>query len=282
MSEINEINWFPGHMKKAIGKIQEKIKQCDGVIEIGDARAPFSSFPDYLDRITEGKVKVLVFSKSDLADPSLFRKQLDTYKEKGFEPFAFDLRSSKASKPMINYLSTLKTKADERYQRLGFPLPPKRFIVLGIPNVGKSTFINCLAGKKKAEVENRPGKTRAEPLIHVSDKLFIFDAPGILEPNYEDKTEIAKLAVLGSVKTEILPIVALTDFMMDYLKSHYPDNVKNRYNVSLEGNDAEIFKDIASKRGFLSNGGTPDSDRARLMVLKELRAGELGRITLDE
>lgn len=282
MSSINEINWFPGHMRKAINRIQEKLKQCDGVIEIGDARAPFSSFPDYLDKLTEGKVKVFVFSKVDLADSSILQGQMARMREKGIEPFCYDLRDKKSGKELLSYLASVRTSQDNRYLKLGFPLPIKRFIVLGIPNVGKSTFINSLAGKKKAAVENRPGKTRAEQLIHVSDKVYIFDAPGILEPNYEDKTVIAKLALLGSVKQDILPLIALSDFLLDFLKTHYMDNLKDRFPVDYSLSDEEVFSQIAIKRNLLLPGGFADSERARYLLLYEFRSGALGRISLDE
>jgi ribosome biogenesis GTPase A len=282
MSEIAEINWFPGHMAKAIGKIQEKLKQCDGVIEIGDARAPFSSFPEYLDRLTQGKVKILVFSKADLADPAVFKTQLAEFRRRGSEPFSFDLRDPKASQSMLKYLSSVKTSQDARYQRLGFPLPIKHFIVLGIPNVGKSTFINSLAGKKKAEVENRPGKTRSEPLIQVSDKVYIFDAPGILEPNYENKKSIAKLALLGSVKMEVLPVVALTEFLLSFLIRRYSSCLASRYGVNDFSSPDRVLEQIAVNRKLLSSGNRPDVDRARMMLLSEFRNGELGRISLDD
>lgn len=282
MYNINEINWFPGHMKKALGKITEKLKQCDGVIEIGDARAPYSSFPDYLDKITQNKVKVYVFSKADLADQVLLSKQLEKYKAKGIEPFSFDLRDPNASKGMLKYLANVRTSQDQRFLRLGFPLPIKRFIVLGIPNVGKSTFINCLAGKKKAAVENKPGKTRSEPLIKISSQVEIFDAPGILEPNYENKNVIAKLALLGSVKMEILPIVALTDYLLDILITRYPKNLIDRYQIDLSGTYEEIYSKIALSRKLLISGSKPDTSRARNMVLTEFRSGQLGRISLDE
>lgn len=282
MSSINEINWFPGHMRKAINRIQEKLKQCDGVIEIGDARAPFSSFPDYLNRLTQGKVKVFVFSKIDLADEKVLHSQMERMKSQGIQPFCYDLREKKSGKDLLNYLSSVRTSQDARYQKLGFPLPIKRFIVLGIPNVGKSTFINSLAGKKKAAVENRPGKTRAEQLIHVSDKVYIFDAPGILEPNYEDKTVIAKLALLGSVKQDILPLIALSDFLLDFLKIHYPDRLMERFPLDYSLSDEEIFIEIAKQRSLLLPGGLFDSERARTLLLYEFRSGLLGRISLDE
>lgn len=282
MASINEINWFPGHMRKAINRIQEKLKQCDGVIEIGDARAPFSSFPDYLDNLTQGKVKVFVFSKVDLADPAVLDKQMKQMKEKGIEPFCYDLREKKSGKELLNYLASVRTSQDNRYLKLGFPLPIKRFIVLGIPNVGKSTFINSLSGKKKAAVENRPGKTRAEQLIHVSDKVYIFDAPGILEPNYEDKTVIAKLALLGSVKQDILPLIALSDFLLDFLKEKYMDNLIERFPVDYTLTDDEVFSQIALKRNLLLPGGVADTERARTLLLYEFRSGALGRISLDD
>lgn len=280
-STINEINWFPGHMAKATKRIQEKLKQCDGVIEIADARAPFSSYPDYLDSLTQGKVKVIVFSKIDLADPIKFKKAQEIYQQKGVDPFAYDLRNPKAGKELLRYLSSIRTSQDKKYEKLGFPLPIKRFMVLGIPNVGKSTFINSVAGKKKAAVENRPGKTRAETLIRVSDKVYIFDAPGIPEPNYEDKEAAAKLAILGSVKQDILPLIALSDYFLDFLLKEYPENLKSRYPVDTSGSEQEIFERIALSRQFLLSG-KPDTDRARITLLTEFRAGTLGRISLDD
>ena len=282
MNYIHEINWYPGHMQKAIRRIQEKLKQCDGVIEICDARAPFSSYPDYLDKITQGKAKVIVFSKIDLADPQKFEEHKTKLKEKGVEPFAYDLRDKRAGKELLRYLSQVRTSQDNRFLKLNLPLPVKRFIVLGIPNVGKSTFINSISGKKKAAVENKPGKTRAETLIHVTDKIFVFDAPGVLEPNYEDKNVIAKLALLGSVKQDILPKVALSDYLLDFLKERYPKAILARYGeLDLTVEDEQIFVQIAKARQFMLNG-IPDSDRARMTLLTEFRSGVLGRMSLDD
>lgn len=282
MHTINEINWFPGHMQKALRRIQEKLSQCDGVIEIGDARAPFSSFPDYLDKLTQGKTKVFIFSKADLADPKVLDSQMKRMKEKGIEPFIYDLRDKKSGKEILKYLGDIRTSQDQRYMKLGFPLPIKRFMVLGIPNVGKSTFINSISGKKKAAVENKPGKTRAEQLIHASEKVYVFDTPGILEPNYEDKTAIAKLALLGSVRQDILPLIALSDFLLEFLIEHYPTNITERYGISLDGTCEEIFTNIARSRNLLLPGGNYDVERARNLLLFEFRNGTLGRISLDE
>ena len=269
-------------MKKARNKIEEKLKQCDGVIEIGDARAPYSSFPDYLDKITEGKTKVYVFSKADLADPVAFAKQKQMLLEKGIQPFCLDLRDKNQAKPLLQYLSTVKSSKDNRYIKLGFPLPAKHFIVLGIPNVGKSTFINSLAGKKKAAVENRPGKTRDEPLIKVADKVYIFDAPGILEPNYEDKEVAVKLALLGSIRIDILPTIPLTDYLLDLLRNKYPELLKEKYHIDLSLSDEEFYTQIAINRKMIITGSKPDSDRARMTFLTEFRNGLIGRISLDD
>lgn len=281
MQELREINWFPGHMKKAIGKMKQKLDLCDGVIEIGDARAPSSSFPSYLDKLTENKAKVFILSKADLADPIVLKKQMEDFRSRGIEPFAFDIRDRKNAKILLSYLSKVKTKQDEKYAKLGFPAPSKRFMVLGIPNVGKSTLINLLSGKKKAPVENRPGKTRDEPLLQVSDKIYIHDTPGILEPNYENKEEIARLAILGSVRMDILPLIALTDYMLDLLLAYYKENLEKRYGIQAQGTHDEIFQEIARKRNLLLPKGQVDSERARKLVLNDLRSGALGRISLD-
>lgn len=282
MASINDIHWFPGHRQKALRARREKLQLCDGVIEIGDARAPFSSFPDYLDQRTVDKVKVYIFSKADLADPLIFPKQRDQMRKNGIIPFSYDLRNPRAGKELLGYLSKVETKNDKKYKKLGFPLPSKRFRVLGIPNVGKSTFINSLAGKKKAAVENRPGKTRDESLIHVSEKVYIFDSPGILEPNYQNKEIVAKLALLGSLKQDILPLVPLSDYLLDFLSSHYPDALMKRYGVRLEATHEETFAKIALARKLLLLKGEPDTRKARSLVLSEFKVGTLGRRSLDD
>lgn len=281
MNTLNEINWFPGHMKKALDHIKERLKTCDGVIEIGDSRAPISSFPTYLDKLVADKAKFYLFSKADLADKTALQKHLDKYTSSGIKALALNLTDRRAVKTLISQLSLVRTKQEERFLKLGFPSPSKRFLVLGIPNVGKSTLINSLAKKKKAAVENKPGKTRSESLIKVSDKVFIIDAPGILEPNYEDKNIVIRLALLGSIRNDILPLIPLTDYLLDYLLKHYPQRIIERYQVSLEGDHEEIFLNIAKKRNFI-NKNQADSERARNTLLTEFRNGLLGGISLDE
>lgn len=282
MNSLNELNWFPGHMKKALNQVAEKLKNVDGVIEIGDSRAPFSSFPNYLDKITKDKIKVYAFSHSENADPQKFINQIKKYEAMGIKTFSFDFRQEKECRPLLDYLSTIKTSKDEKYLKNNFPLPDKKFMILGIPNVGKSTLINTLSKKRKAAVENKPGKTRAQQLIRVSEKIYIVDTPGILEPNYEDKEVIAKLAILGSVKFDILPLVALTDHFLNFLREKYPSSLTSFYDIDISGTEESVFLNIAKKRNYLLKGGLYDSIRARKNLIDEFRKGTLGRISLDE
>lgn len=282
MNSLNELNWFPGHMKKALNQVAEKLKNVDGVIEIGDSRAPFSSFPNYLDKITKDKIKVYAFSHSENADPQKFINQIKKYEEMGIKTFSFDFRQEKECRPLLDYLSSIKTNKDEKYLKNNFPLPDKKFMILGIPNVGKSTLINTLSKKRKAAVENKPGKTRAQQLIRVSEKIYIVDTPGILEPNYEDKEVIAKLAILGSVKFDILPLVALTDLFLNFLREKYPSSLTSFYDIDISGTEESVFLNIAQKRNYLLKGGVYDSIRARKNLIDEFRKGTLGRISLDE
>lgn len=282
MNSLNELNWFPGHMKKALNQVAEKLKNVDGVIEIGDSRAPFSSFPNYLDKITKDKIKVYAFSHSENADPQKFINQIKKYEEMGIKTFSFDFRQEKECRPLLDYLSSIKTNKDEKYLKNNFPLPDKKFMILGIPNVGKSTLINTLSKKRKAAVENKPGKTRAQQLIRVSEKIYIVDTPGILEPNYEDKEVIAKLAILGSVKFDILPLVALTDHFLNFLREKYPSSLTSFYDIDISGTEESVFLNIAQKRNYLLKGGIYDSIRARKNLIDEFRKGTLGRISLDE
>ncbi len=282
MNSLNELNWFPGHMKKALNQVAEKLKNVDGVIEIGDSRAPFSSFPNYLDKITKDKIKVYAFSHSENADPQKFINQIKKYEAMGIKTFSFDFRQEKECRPLLDYLSTIKTSKDEKYLKNNFPLPDKKFMILGIPNVGKSTLINTLSKKRKAAVENKPGKTRAQQLIRVSEKIYIVDTPGILEPNYEDKEVIARLAILGSVKFDILPLVALTDHFLNFLREKYPSSLTSFYDIDISGTEESVFLNIAQKRNYLLKGGLYDSIRARKNLIDEFRKGTLGRISLDE
>lgn len=282
---INDIHYFPGHMKKAINKIAEKIKDCDGVIEVIDSRAIDASFPINLDEYTLNKVKVVVLTKNDIADNNKVSKKISILKERGYNVFSLDVRNINDCKKLMDYLNQIKTKKDEKYLKLGFPLTKKRYMILGIPNVGKSTLINSLCKKYKAQVENKPGKTRAETLIQVSKYVEIYDTPGILMPSYEDKKTAYILATLGSLKIENFNKVALSDFILDFLIKEYPELLINKYSLSnddLNKDNEEILLNIAKNKNLYLANNVLDIERAREMLLKDIRNGYIGRIYFDE
>lgn len=281
---INEINYYPGHMQKALGEIKEKLKNCDGVIEVMDLRGVKASFPLNLDDLIVNKIKVAVLTKEDIADKKKANNQIAILKEKGFETFTLDVRNVSSCSKLLDKLSSFKTKKDEKYLKLGFPMTKKRYMILGIPNVGKSTLINSLCKKYKTAVENRPGKTRSETLIQVSKYVEIYDTPGILRPNYEDKTLACQLALLGSIKIDSLNKITLSDYLFDFLKKEYPSYLINNYKLNediISKENEEILSIIAKNRNFILNSSY-DIERARDLVLKDFRNGNIGRISFDE
>ena len=279
MSQINA-NWFPGHMKKALNNVKNIINKCDGVIEIIDSRAPISSMPTNLEELIKDKKRFVIFSKYDLCDKEKVKKHIDYFKSQNIIPLCYNLKNKQNTKYFINELKKQKTKKDLKFTTLGFPIPSKYYIVLGIPNVGKSTLINFLSIKNKAEVENKPGKTRSEPLIKIDDKLFIYDSPGILEPRYDDKNIMLKLALLGSVKENIFPLNHLAEFSFNLMDSLYPSRLQNYYQI--EASDADSFYiEVAKKRNMLLKNKL-DITRSMNQVLCDIRNGIIGEICLDE
>ena len=280
MSQINS-NWFPGHMKKALNNLKEIIPKCDGVINIGDSRVPLSSLSNSFDELIKNSVKINIYSKSDLTDLNRLNKILLEHKELGDKPFIVDLNNQTSREKIINCLENIRTKKDEKFLSLNFPKPNKYYVVIGIPNVGKSTLINLLSKNKKAKVENKPGLTRSEPLIKIKEKLYIYDSPGILEPNYQNKEVMLKLALIGSVKDNIFPIDQLGSFLFSHLNKTYPNLLKDKYQIDV--NDySSFFEKLAENKKMCLNNGVLDINRAISFVINELRNGKLGKICLDE
>ena len=280
MPQINS-NWFPGHMKKALNNLKEIIPKCDGVINISDSRVPLSSFSSSLNELTKNSLKINIYSKSDIADLDKLNQILSRNKDEKTKPFIVDLNKQNSRDKIINYLESIVTKKDEKFLSMNFPKPNKYFVVLGIPNVGKSTLINLLSQNKKAKVENKPGLTRSEQLIKVKEKLFIYDSPGVLEPNYQDKDVMLKLALIGSVKDNIFPLDQLGSFLFNHINKIYPSLLKDKYQI--EASDyTSFYNQVATNKKMYLSSGVLDINRAIHFVLNELKSGKLGRICLDE
>ncbi len=275
------INWFPGHMAQALNIISKVLPTIDAIITIADGRAPISSINPYLQTIVQNKTQILIFSKKDLTDLNAFSNFKNLFPQYQKILFA-NLTNQKEIKYLLQEIQTIETKKTEKYKRYNLKTPPLRAMVVGIPNVGKSTFINLLSGKKKASVGNLPGWTRSQQLIRVNDKLELLDTPGILPSNYEDKSCALHLAWLGSMKQEILPVDYLCDTLADFVSSKYMNYITNRYDIRTYNSSQEFFNELALKRGFKLPGEVLDIDRAKKMFLKEFQQGILGKVIVDE
>ncbi len=287
MSEFQQqknVHYFPGHMAKALNAIGGMAKGADLVIEIADARAPLSTRNPMLDKLINNKPRILLLSKYDKADPLITKSWIEFYKGQGIISFSSDIKHQKILDLLVKTSEPLVKKKREKEAKLGMKKQPLRLLILGIPNVGKSTFINNLAGKNSAKVGNKPGVTRAEQWIKVSNDFILLDTPGILPMNYPNKDEAIRLALLGSIKEEVLPLDDLSTRLFTYLKEEYPACLKERYEIedisSLEEKD--VFEQICKKRGYLLQGGVLDISKAAQSLIKDLQEGNLGKISLEK
>ena len=278
---MKQIHWYPGHMKKAQIDIQEKVKVVDLVIELLDARIPLSSRNPTLLKLTQNKTRLVVLTKADLADPQVTRSWVDYFKNAGFEAIFVDLANEKDVKTIIKTAEKCSENRNQKLIAKGMKPQPIRAMVIGIPNVGKSTLINKIAKRNAASVENKPGHTKAQQWIKVSDKFQLLDTPGILPSNYEDKNAAINLALVGSINEEILPEDELTNIALDYLKKYYPDNLKNRFPyLDLGAANEDIISLVAKNRGYFVKGGL-DISKAQKVFLNELKNGILGKISFE-
>lgn len=276
---MTQIHWFPGHMKKALNQIEEKIKLVDVVVEILDGRAPFSSINPALESHIGNKKKLIVFSKTDLADPELTKYWL-SYFSKNERAIALNLNENKSTSILSNEISLLGKQKHEKEKAKGMKPQPIKVIIIGVPNVGKSSLINRLSKRNAAGVQNKPGYTKGEQFIKVNNDFILLDTPGVLPTNYEDKNKATKLALLGSVREDILPHDFLADYLLKYLKEYYPSSLESRFGISEITSTQEVLATIASKRGLLISGEL-DISKAETLLLKEFKDGKLGKISLD-
>ena len=275
------VQWYPGHMTKAKRQMQEDLKLIDLIIELVDARVPLSSRNPDIDQLGQNKSRLILLNKADLAD----ERQNETWKEyfqkKGFHVVKVDSRNGAGMKTIQNVIQEACKEKIERDRRRGIKNRPIRAMVAGIPNVGKSTFINTFAGKACAKTGNRPGVTKGKQWIRLNKNVELLDTPGILWPKFEDQEVGIRLAFVGSIKDDILNMEELALKLIDYLKERYTGLLEKRYGISEEGNAVEILGEIAKARGCLKKGEELDYTKASGLLFDDFRSGKIGRITLE-
>ena len=275
------VQWYPGHMTKAKRQMQEDLKLIDLIIELVDARVPLSSRNPDIDRLGQNKARLILLNKADLAD----ERQNDAWKEyfekKGFHVVKVDSRNGAGMKAIQNVIQEACKEKIERDRRRGIKNRPIRAMVAGIPNVGKSTFINSFAGRACAKTGNRPGVTKGKQWIRLNKNVELLDTPGILWPKFEDQDVGIRLAWVGSIKDDILNMEELALLLIAYLQKSYPGALHLRYEISEEGEALEILQNIAKARGCLKKGEELDYTKASGLFFDDFRGGKLGRITLE-
>jgi len=279
------IQWFPGHMAKTRRLMKENLKNVDVVIELLDARIPQSSHNPEIEKLTEGKPLVTLLNKAMLADPDATERWIAHYRKKGNVCLAIDCVSGKGLEKLMPAIRSLLAEKIEKYNQKGMTGRKLRAMVVGIPNVGKSSLINRLCGNKKAKVENRPGVTLAPQWVSTSMGLDLMDMPGVLWPRFDDRETGENLAITGAIKDDVVEIETMAIALCGKLRHRYPALLSTRYKFDptdiADLTDAELFAFIGRKRGFLVSGGEIDEERTANMLLDELRAAKIGRITLD-
>lgn len=279
MGEIQNIQWFPGHMTKTRRLIEADLKMVDAVVEVTDARIPESSRNPILDELLGAKPRIMIMNKCDVADEKVTAAWKKYYESLGICVIVCDCRSGKGINKFLPTVKRLLSNVIERRKARGMIGKALRLMVVGIPNVGKSSFINRMANSKKTKVGDRPGVTRGKQWVSIDKDVELLDMPGILWPKFDDPDVAQRLAFTGAVKDEVVDTAALARSLGELLLKDYPDLVKARYKIAGEG---DILEEIARKRGMLISGGEPDTERAAAALLDEFRGGKIGKITLDE
>ena len=276
------IQWYPGHMTKAKRAMKEDVKLVDLVIELVDARAPLASRNPDIDSLAAGKGRVILLNKADLASEKANAAWITYFESQGFQVMKIDARAKATLKQLNALIQEACKEKIERDRRRGILNRPVRAMVVGIPNVGKSTFINSFAGKAAAKTGNKPGVTKGNQWIRLNKQVELLDTPGILWPKFEDQRVGLLLAFLGSINDEILEKDGLASELADYLRNITPGLLKERYGIEEDGKKPyELLDEIAAARACLTKGGVNDLTKAARLLLDEFRGGKLGRITLE-
>ena len=276
-----QIHWFPGHMNKALNEVENKVKLVDVIIELFDARAPISSINENLGKITANKKKLVVLTKTDLADPVQTKKWMEVLAKEFDAILSLDLKSNNAESLLSKAVISLGKDKWEKEMKKGMKPQPIRTMIIGIPNVGKSSLINRLAKRKAAGVQNKPGYTRGEQWIKVNKDFLLLDTPGILPMSYENPKKAANLALIGAIREDILPNEQLGEILLAFLKAHYPDALKTRFDIEKIEDRITVLNQISERRKIVNSNGENDLVRAESLLLKEFKDGLLGKITLE-
>ena len=275
------IQWYPGHMTKAKRAMKEDIKLIDLIIEVVDARVPLASRNPDIDELGKGKARLILLNKSDLADERYNEQWSAYFQKKGFYVVKVNAKSGAGLKSIQGVIQEACKAKIERDRRRGIKNRPIRAMVVGIPNVGKSTFINSYAGKACAKTGNKPGVTKGKQWIRLNKTLELLDTPGILWPKFEDQEVGKRLAFIGSIKDEILNLEELSLELLDYIRTNYPGLLNTRYGIEEEGTPVSLLEAVADKRKCLIRGQEIDYAKAAGIVMEEFRNGKIGRITLE-
>lgn len=280
------IQWFPGHMAKARREIGERLKIIDIVIELVDGRAPFSSKNPMFDEIIKNKPRLIVITKKDLSDEKRVAEWVKFYQKQGFYAISVNLKNFNDYQTIINLCKDALSEKMAKEQAKGLKPRAVRAMVIGIPNVGKSTFINRLASRKATITGNRPGVTKAQQIIRVNQDFELFDTPGVLWPKFENETIATNIALIGSIKSTILPLDELVIYALKYLDEHYQNSIESRYNIEKIDFDGdwveEAFGKIAKSRNLKLLKGDIDYDRVIDLFLKDLFDGAIAKITWEQ
>ena len=285
MSEMQTIQWFPGHMTKTKRQIQSSLKLVDAVAEIIDARIPVSSRNPDLAKLVQNKPRVILLNKCDMANQTATKTWIDYFKKQNLVAIPVDCKSGRGLDKFAPAVNTVMSHKIARLKEKGMVNPTIRIMIVGIPNVGKSSFINKMVKKNRAKVEDSPGVTRGNQWYTIAKNLEMLDTPGVLWPKFDDKTVGEHLAFTGAVKDQILDIELLAVRLLDFIKELKPGDFITRFkleNEDIENIDSyELLKMIGKKRGMLVSGGEIDTERAAIMLLDEFRSAKLGRITVE-
>lgn len=281
MSTLKQIQWFPGHMFKSLREMKERMKLVDLIAILLDSRLPISSMNPEIMKLSKQKPAMILLNKMDLADPKVLKSYETYFQENGYHTLKIDAQSGKNVKNIYALATVVLKEKIEREQRKGLKMRPIRMMILGIPNVGKSTLINQLSKSSAAKTANTPGVTKSQQWIKLSDQFELLDTPGVLWPKFDDPKVGYHLAITGAIKDRILPEDDVVVYALNFLKTYYPKRLFDRYGITLEMDIADMFHHIGATRGALVKGGDLDMDRINQIILTDIRNQGLGGLSFD-